>query len=404
MVKSLIVPNGNRIRSHKEEATPVLDHSAPRSHCSFDAPNGAAYEDIMNKETFEARREKLRRLMHEEGLDAIIVSQPANRFYLSGFELHDCQCNESSGCLIVMKNGKDWLCTDSRYEEAAAQLWDRERVFIYRGASSEALNGLLKQLCGTGIVGMEAEHLAWSYVQRLEPGLSLKAADGLVEKLREVKDEEEIRLIAESVALNHKMLGWLPSVLVPGQDEGSVAWAIEKYYREHGASELSFPSIVAMNANAALPHYAPETPSVFTENCMVLVDEGCRLNRYCSDQTRTYWIGEKPSPRFTEMLNRVQEAQRSAIAALRPGVTGRDVHQIAVDYFSSCGMADYFTHSLGHGVGLETHEGPRLSPTSTKPLQPGMIVTIEPGLYFPGWGGARWEYMAVITEDGCRVF
>ena len=104
------------------------------------------------------------------------------------------------------------------------------------------------------------------------------------------------------------------------------------------------------------------------------------------------------------MLNRVQEAQRSAIAALRPGVTGRDVHQIAVDYFSSCGMADYFTHSLGHGVGLETHEGPRLSPTSTKPLQPGMIVTIEPGLYFPGWGGARWEYMAVITEDGCRVF
>ena len=100
----------------------------------------------MNKETFEARRENLRRLMHEEGLDALIVSQPANRFYLSGFELHDCQCNESSGCLIVMKDGRDWLCTDSRYEEAAAKLWDRERVFIYRGASSEALNGLLKNL------------------------------------------------------------------------------------------------------------------------------------------------------------------------------------------------------------------------------------------------------------------
>lgn len=180
----------------------------------------------MNKETFEARREKLRRLMHEENLDALIVSQPANRFYLSGFELHDCQCNESSGCLIVMKDGKDWLCTDSRYEEAAAQLWDRERVFIYRGPSSEAINGLLKNLC-TGVIGMEAEHLAWNYVQRLEPGLSLKAADGLVEQLREVKDEEEIRLIAESVALNHKMLEWLPSVLVPGQDEAGTAWAIE---------------------------------------------------------------------------------------------------------------------------------------------------------------------------------
>ncbi len=362
-------------------------------------------EDHMNKEIFEARREKLRRLMHEEGLDALLISQPANRFYLSGFELHDCQCNESSGCLIIMKDGKDWLCTDSRYEEAAAQLWDRERVLIYRGASSEAINQLLKKLCGsTGVTGMEAEHLAWNYVQRLEPGLTLKAADGLVEKLREIKDEAEIQLIAESVALNHRMLEWLPSVLVPGQDEGSVAWAIEKYYREHGASELSFPSIVAMNANAALPHYAPETPAVFTDECMVLVDEGCRLNRYCSDQTRTYWIGEKPSPRFTEMLERVQEAQRRAIAVLRPGITGKEVHQVAVDYFASCGMDSCFTHSLGHGVGLETHEGPRLSPTSMKPLQPGMIVTIEPGLYFPGWGGARWEYMAVITEDGCRIF
>ena len=370
----------------------------------FSAQKSATYEDIMNKETFEARREKLRRLMHEEGLDALIVSQPANRFYLSGFELHDCQCNESSGCLIVMKDGRDWLCTDSRYEEAAAKLWARERVFIYRGTSSEALNGLLKDLCGTGVVGMEAEHLSWNYVQRLEPGLTLKSADGLVEQLREGKDEEEISLIAASVALNHKMLEWLPSVLVPGQDEAGAAWAIEKYYREHGASELSFPSIVAMNANAALPHYAPDAPAAFTDNCMVLVDEGCRLNRYCSDQTRTYWIGDAPSPRFTEMLNRVQEAQRRAIAALRPGVTGRDVHQIAVDYFASCGMDKYFTHSLGHGVGLETHEGPRLSPTSLKPLQPGMVVTIEPGLYFPGWGGARWEYMAVITEDGCRVF
>ncbi|MBQ4616676.1 MAG: aminopeptidase P family protein [Mailhella sp.] len=357
----------------------------------------------MDKETFLARREALRRLMHDEGLSALLVSQPANRFYLSGFELHDCQCNESSGCLIIMADGKDWLCTDSRYEEAACKLWDLERVFIYKGTSSEALNSLLKDLCGASSVGFEAEHLAWAYVQRLEPGLSLKPADGLVEKLRAVKDAEEIRLIEASVALNHQMLEWLPSILVPGQDEASVAWAIEKFYREHGASELAFPSIVAKDANAALPHYAPDHPAVFTENCMVLVDEGCRLGRYCSDMTRTYWIGDSPSPRFTEMLEHVQEAQRRAIAALRPGVSGRDIHKIAVDYFASCGMAEYFTHSLGHGVGLETHEGPRLSPRAAEPLVPGNIVTIEPGLYFPGWGGARWEHMAVITEDGCRV-
>ena len=357
----------------------------------------------MDNNTYAARREALRRLMHEEGLAALLVTQPANRFYLSGFELHDCQCNESSGCLIITADGKDWLCTDSRYEEAAAQLWERDRVFIYRASSSEALNSLLKDICGTASIGFEAEHLSWAYVQKLEPGLSLTAADGLVEKLRMVKDAEEIRLIEASVKLNHELLAWLPSILVPGQDEGRVAWAIEKFYREHGASELSFPSIVAKDANAALPHYAPEQPAIFTENCMVLVDEGCRLDRYCSDMTRTYWIGDRPDPRFTEMLERVQEAQRRAIAALRPGITGREVHQVAVDYFASCGMAEYFTHSLGHGVGLETHEGPRLSPRATEPLVPGNIVTIEPGLYFPGWGGARWEHMAVITEDGCRV-
>jgi len=341
--------------------------------------------------------------MSEEDLTALLVSQPANRFYLSGFELHDCQCNESSGCLIIMADGKDWLCTDSRYEEAACQLWDPDRVFIYRGTSSEALNSLLKELCGTAPIGVEAEHLAWAYIQRLEPGLSLKPGDGLVEKLRAVKDEEEIRLIEASVALNHQMLEWLPSVLVPGQDEASVAWAIEKFYREHGASELSFPSIVARDANAALPHYAPDQPAVFTENCMVLVDEGCRLGHYCSDMTRSYWIGDQPSPRFREILNHVQEAQQRAIAALRPGVTGRDIHNIAVEYFASCGMEQYFTHSLGHGIGLETHEGPRLSPRAADILVPGNIVTIEPGLYFPGWGGVRWEHMAVITENGCRV-
>lgn len=354
--------------------------------------------------SFAARRENLRRLMQEQGLSALLVSQPANRFYLSGFELHDCQCNESSGCLIVMADGKDWLCTDSRYEEAAALLWESAHLFIYHSMSSEELHGLLKKLCGsTGVIGIEAEHLPYAFVQRLEPGLTLKAADGLVEKLRAIKDEEEIRLIAASVALNHKMLEWLPSQLTPGQNEASVAWAIEKFYREHGASELSFPSIVAVDEHAALPHYAPEKPAPLREGCHVLVDEGCRLDRYCSDQTRTYWIGDNPSPRFRDMLRQVQEAQKKALAALRPGLSGKDLHKIAVDSFASCGLERYFTHSLGHGVGLETHEGPRLSPRAVAPLQPGMVVTVEPGLYFPGWGGARWEHMVVITEDGCRV-
>ncbi|MBP3731355.1 MAG: aminopeptidase P family protein [Mailhella sp.] len=356
----------------------------------------------MNKNSFLARRESLRKLMQEEKLDTLLISQPANRFYLSGFELHDCQCNESSGCLIIRADGKDWLCTDSRYEEAALTLWENDRVFIYRGRFSEELNGHLKDLA-SGRIGFEAEHLSCGFVQRLEPGLDMQAADGLAERLRMVKDAEEIQCIETSVALNHRMLEWLPSRLEPGRTEADIAWDIEKFYRENGASELSFPSIVAVDANAALPHYAPENPAELHENCQILIDEGCRLNRYCSDQTRTWWIGDSADPRFSEMLSRVQEAQRRAIAFLRPGITGAQAHETAAAYFASCGVSRYFNHSLGHGVGLETHEGPRLGPHSKDVLRPGMIVTIEPGLYYPGWGGARWEHMAVITEDGCRV-
>ncbi len=356
----------------------------------------------MDKETFTARREKLRLLMHEEKLDTLLVSLPANRFYLSGFELHDCQCNETSGFIAVRADGKDWLCTDSRYEEAALSLWDAERVFIYRGRIAEEMNSFLKSQA-SGTTGFDDGHLPYGFVKKLGPELSLVPCRGLVEKLRMIKDKEEIRLIGASVSLNHDLLAWLPGRLLPGRSEADIAWDIEKFYREHGASELSFPSIVAVNANAALPHYAPASPAVLSENCQILVDEGCRFQAYCSDQTRTYWIGGKPEPWFAEMLSRVQEAQRRAIAFLRPGITGSEAHNAAVSYFTSCGISKYFTHSLGHGVGLDTHEGPRLGPFSTDVLQPGMIVTIEPGLYYPGRGGARWEHMAVITDDGCRV-
>ena len=360
----------------------------------------------MEQARYAARREHLREIMRREGLDALIVSHPANRFYLSGFELHDSQCNESSGCLIILQNGKDWLCTDSRYEEAAAEHWDRERVFIYKGPSAEEIRSLLKDRV-SGRIGFEAAIVSHDFVTRLEPGLALEAADGLVEELRVIKDEAEVRLMEESAKLNHQLMEWLPSILTAGNTEAKIAWRIEKFFREHGATENSFSPIVAKDAHAALPHYnpfeEPHGPTEITPNCLILVDVGARLNHYCSDQTRTFWVGDRPEKRFLDMLNAVREAQRKAIAAIRPGMTGKEAWQTAVDSFAASGKEKAFTHSLGHGVGLETHEEPRLSPRSEKPLKPGMIVTVEPGLYYPGWGGARWEYMVVVEEDGCRV-
>lgn len=351
---------------------------------------------------YNERRENLRRLLAREGLGALVVSHPANRFYLSGFELHDCQCNESSGCLIIDKHGQDWLCTDSRYAENAASLWERERVFVYSGPSAEEIRALIKDKF-SGPIGFESRILSHHYVRQLEPGLTLQEADGLVEELRVIKDATEIALMEQSVRLNHDMLAWLPCILTAGGTEADIAWGIEKYYRENGASENSFTPIVAKDANAALPHYLPDPPAEITENSLILVDQGARLSQYCSDQTRTYWVGDKPSERFLEVLENVREAQRVAIAAIRPGLTGRDIHQMAVDSFAAKGVEQFFTHSLGHGVGLETHEEPRLSPRSNTELKPGMIVTVEPGLYYPGWGGVRWEHMVLVTDDGCRV-
>ncbi len=355
----------------------------------------------METRIYEARRERLRALMREKGLDALLVSHAANRFYLSGFELHDVQMNESAGRLIVTASGKDWLCTDSRYLDAARRLWEPERVFIYQGEASERINELVKKEI-SGCLGFEARAVTLEFYGKFSPGLRLERADGLVEELRAIKDAEEIAAIEVAAALNHALMEKTPGFLRPGRSESEIAWDIERFFRENGASELAFPSIVAVGPNAALPHYEPAGIKV-AENCPVLIDVGCRCQRYCSDQTRTFWVGDRPSGEFARTLERVKEAQRRAIAALRPGLTVADAYRTARKYFEVEGVAEFFTHGLGHGVGLETHEAPSLNPRSATALKPGMVVTVEPGLYYPEWGGARWEYMALITPDGARV-
>lgn len=355
----------------------------------------------MENKVFENRRERLRALMREKGLDALLVSHAANRFYLSGFELHDVQLNESSGRLIVTSSGRDWLCTDSRYLDAARRLWDPERVFIYQGDPAARIRDLIKHEI-SGCVGFEPAAITVEFFETFSDGLRLEAAGHLVERLRAIKEPEEIQAIEKAVALNHRLMEHVPSLLVPGRTEYEIAWDIERFFRDNGASELAFPSIVAAGPNAALPHYEPGGVGL-KGDCPVLVDVGCRCDRYCSDQTRTFWFGSSPSDTFQLTLERVQEAQRLALESLRPGLPVAEAYAVARGYFEKLGVADFFTHGLGHGVGLETHEAPSLNPRSEAVLEPGMVVTVEPGLYYPEWGGVRWEYMALITPDGSRV-
>ncbi len=355
----------------------------------------------MNAARYAARRERLRALMRRERLEALLVSLDANRFYLSGFELIDHQSNESAGHLLILADGNDWLCTDARYLDAAKRLWDENRILIY-GSDAAARIGKLARDTAKGETGFEAKILSVHFHAAFAEGLRARAADGLVEELRVIKEPEEITRLEAAVSLNHKLMEWVPGALPVDRTEAELAWDIERFFRENGAQGLSFPCIAAVGENAALPHAAPGSDRI-RENCCVLVDVGCRLDDYCSDQTRTFWVGGKPSARFLDTLALVREAQEKAIKAIRPGASMAGIYQIARNYLDDKGVGQYFTHGLGHGIGLQTHEAPALSPRAAADLQAGMVVTVEPGLYYPEWGGVRWEYMVLVTEDGARI-
>ena len=350
---------------------------------------------------YAARRDRLRRTLSALGHEALLVSHAANRFYLSGFELHDPQCNESAGYLCVTADGRDYLFTDARYRDAALRLWPEADLCIYGAGRFAAIARFVKDR-GVRRLAFEAAGLSFETHARLAEHIPLTAVGMLVEPLRLRKDAGEIERMRRSAAINHGVMASLPDILLPGRTEGQAAWEIEKRFRELGASELAFAPIVAIDANAALPHAIPGE-TVITDGCLVLVDVGGRAFDYCSDQTRTVWVGGTPPERFATMLARVQAAQAAALDRLGPGMSFREAYALAREVFVREGVAERFTHSLGHGIGLETHEGPSLNPSADGLLEPGMVVTVEPGLYYPEWGGARWEHMALITETGCET-
>ena len=336
---------------------------------------------------FAARRKRLASLLAAHGLDAVLISQAPNRFYLSGFELHDGQPNESSGYLLIRADGDDWLATDPRFEETAAALWPRERILIYKGGSTPAdLATLMRKNCA--LAGVETKGLSHAFyrslVRHCRNAPALVPADGLVESLRVIKEPGEIDALRKSFQLNHKMLQWLESDLAASRwlriSEKELAWEIEKFFRENDAQELAFATIAATGKNAATPHAVPGPALLQPEN-LLLIDAGCRVDNYCSDQTRVFWIGSNPDLRFQKVRQLVQDAQTAAMNIMRPGVKCADVYRAARDVFVQASAADAFTHGLGHGVGLETHEAPSLSPRSKGILEKNMVVTVEPGLY-----------------------
>ena len=349
------------------------------------------------------RLTRLRQLMQEKGLGSFLVSRPSNRRYLSGFKADDPQEGESAGMLFISQD-KAFLVTDPRYAELAKEEVKGFEVFVYKGNFFDQINEILKQMPSP--LGFEAMHLSYGLYERFcqtieknQLSLTLTPTEYLVEGLREIKEEEEISLLKEALRLTERVFLWLKDYLKPDLTEKEVAWQIEVFIRHELKAELSFPPIVASGPNAAIPHAVPTAKKIQAHE-PVIIDCGVKWKGYCADMTRTFYIGT-PDEQYKKIYNLVLEAQQRGMKTIRAGITAYEVDAAARDFLKNNGYAEAFLHSLGHGIGLLVHEPPSLSPRRpSKVLKANMVVTMEPGLYFSGWGGVRIEDMVLIKENG----
>jgi Xaa-Pro aminopeptidase len=352
---------------------------------------------------FLLRQKKLRERLASAGLDALLVSHLPNIRYLCGF-------TGSAGLLLVAETGSVFF-TDVRYDTQGREEVKGAKAVIARKALLNALGEWIgrRKRSRTQALGIEAEHLTVAERKRLADvlpsGVRLRNAPPLVERLRMVKDADELEKIRAAVRLGAALFDRALEVLRPGTKETEVAAEMEYAARWAGAAEMSFPTIIASGARSALPHGRASGQAI-RPGAFVVCDFGVILAGYCSDQTRTVWVGStsgasaKSARRAYEA---VREAQEAAVAAVRPGVSAGEVDAAARKVLRKAGLGRYFTHSTGHGVGLEIHEAPRVAAGQKELLQPGMIITIEPGIYFPGKWGVRIEDMVAVNEGGCEV-
>lgn len=338
--------------------------------------------------------------------DMAWIIEPENRRYLSGFKAEDTQFTELSGSLLISE-GQCVLVTDSRYaSEAQEEAVDFEVSTLKQGLV-DSFPELVNRM-GPEKLGFEEDYLTWGLHRQLSeklgalsPPVGFVPLSGLVEEMREVKDAFEVEALGASAELISKILDEVIAGLGPGVTEKEVAWKIECLAHEAGAERLAFPPIVASGPNSAMPHAMPTDRRLRKEEPIVF-DIGVRLEGYCSDITRTVFLG-KPGQYFRKIYSTVRKAQLAALEEIRPGVDSKHPDAIARDVIRDAGFGEYFGHALGHGVGLATHERPRLRPQKPVKLKKGMVVTVEPGIYVPGKGGIRLEEMVVIEESGPRI-
>jgi Xaa-Pro aminopeptidase len=345
-----------------------------------------------------SRREKLKPTLKSDDVDAILVSAPTNVSYLTGFS------GDSS--LLILGRERDLIISDGRFTTQLAQECPGLEAHI-RPPGQEMNAALAETTRAMGLHRVAVESTSWTLGEyealcEAAPTTSFRGLAGRVEALRQIKDDDEIAAIRQSIGYAERAFTMLRAGLRMGESEKDVADTLEGYLRRCGATGASFPPIVAVGLRAALPHARPTTTTRIGQDDFVLIDWGATGRPYKSDLTRVLVTGMVTST-FETVYRTVLSAQEHGIAAIRPGVKAHDVDAVARSVIENAGFGQFFDHGLGHGIGMDIHEAPRVRKGSNVTLEPGMVITVEPGVYLPDWGGIRIEDDVLVTPNGCEV-
>ena len=352
-----------------------------------------------------SRLDRIRERLKQANVDALLVTNAYNRRYASGF-------SGSNGWLLIPADAStpSKLATDFRYLEQAAQESPGFEIVNMKGGMGKWWAELAKPL-GRGRLGFESHDVTVAAHKQLRdinaklPASqrpALVQTDQIVEHVRGRKDETEIELLRRAVRLTDDAFAHAQQTMQPGWTEQRVSWEIEQYARSNGADGMAFESIVAAGPWGARPHARPRDESI-SEGEPIVIDIGARCRGYCADMTRTIVLGDHDDT-FPRIYDIVLAAHETAAQMVEPGMSGKDADQLARQVIIDAGYGEQFGHGLGHGVGLQIHEKPYLGTTSKDTLESGMVITIEPGIYLPDWGGVRIEDMGLLDEDGFRSF
>lgn len=337
---------------------------------------------------------RISEILKEKKLDAILVSDPFNMRYITGFR--------GGEGYVYLSEQRQVLLTDSRYTTQARDEADGFEIVQVDGTADyiKRLYGFMQEE-NVKVLGFEDEHLIYVSVKGLQdgcPGVEFAALGGALNRLRIIKNEAELKALRQAEHVGDLAFEEILKIIRPGMTELQVAAELEYSMKKNGAVRTSFETIVASGINSAMPHAIPSEKKIESGD-FVTMDFGCMIDGYCSDMTRTIVVG-KADEKQKEIYNIVLQAQLAALDAVKAGMKGSEVDKVARDIIYSAGYQECFGHGLGHSVGLFIHEDPRLSPKCHEVLEENMIQTVEPGIYVPGFGGVRIEDMIIVKKDG----